>query len=57
MAETEPHDPHAATDGHEDHDAHEGEELGPIDVLAWAFGAVGIALGLVVAAAFVAAAT
>ncbi len=39
-----------ADDGHSDgHDAH-GEALGPIDVRAWAAGAVGILLGLVVVA-------
>ena len=52
--------PHGASDdhgeehGHDDH-AHEGMALGPIDRLAWAMGALGIFLGLVVAAAFVAA--
>ena len=55
MAETEPHDPPADAGGHDEHAAHEGEELGPVNVMAWAFGAVGIALGLLVAAAFVAA--
>jgi hypothetical protein len=47
-------DDHGETHGHDDH-GHEGEELGPIDRLAWAMGALGIMLGLVVAAAFVAA--
>jgi hypothetical protein len=41
-------DAHAG-DGHDIHDAH-GEPLGPIDVRAWAAGAVGIVLGLVVVA-------
>ena len=47
-------DDHGDTHGHDDH-AHEAMELGPIDRLAWAMGALGIFLGLVVAAAFVAA--
>ena len=47
-------DDHGEDHGHDDH-AHEGMELGPIDRLAWAMGALGIFLGLVVAAAFVAA--
>ena len=67
MAErTDPHagesmvGPHGATDdhgaehGHDDH-AHEGMELGPIDRLAWAMGGLGILLGLVIAAALLAA--
>ena len=69
MAKTDAHDPHpaepvagphgAADDhgadhGHDDH-AHPGTELGPIDRLAWAMGGLGIFLGLVVAAAFLAA--
>jgi hypothetical protein len=40
---------HGASDAHDSHDAH-GEALGPIDVRAWAAGAVGILLGLVVVA-------
>ena len=55
MAEVETHDAHAATDGHDAHAGHEGAELGPIDRLAWAMGGLGIFLGLVVAAAFLAA--
>jgi hypothetical protein len=55
MAEAETRDAHAATNGHDDHAGHEGAELGPIDRLAWAMGGLGIFLGLVVAAAFVAA--
>jgi hypothetical protein len=47
-------DDHGDTHGHDDH-AHEGMALGPVDRLAWAMGALGIFLGLVVAAAFVAA--
>jgi hypothetical protein len=50
-------DDHGADHGHDDHadHAHEGPELGPIDRLAWAMGGLGIFLGLVVAAAFLAA--
>jgi hypothetical protein len=47
-------DDHGEEHGHDDH-AHGGMELGPIDTLAWAMGGLGILLGLVVAAAFVAA--
>ena len=47
-------DDHGETHGHDDH-AHEDMELGPIDRLAWGMGALGIMLGLVVAAAFLAA--
>jgi hypothetical protein len=47
-------DDHGDTHGHDDH-AHGGMEFGPIDVLAWGMGALGILLGFVVAAAFVAA--
>ena len=44
---------HAAVDdGHGAHDVH-GEALGPVDVRAWAAGAVGILLGLVVVACMV----
>ena len=71
MAESERHDPHAGesmvgphgsaddhgdTHGHHDH-AHEGTELGAIDRTAWAMGALGIFLGLLIAAAFLAAGT
>jgi hypothetical protein len=45
---------HGDEHGHDDH-AHGGEALGPIDRLAWSFAALGIFLGLVIAAAFVAA--
>jgi len=70
MAETEAHDPHvgesivgphgAADDhgadhGHDDHAEHGAAELGPIDRTAWAMGALGILLGLLIAAAFLAA--
>ncbi len=63
----EPHgaaSPHGPTDDvpeHEMDDAaghaeHEDEELGPIDVPAWAAGVGGVALGLIVVACFVIAA-
>ena len=70
MTETEAHDPHAgdsmvgphgaaddhgADHGHDDHAEHGGTDLGPIDRTAWAMGALGIFLGLVIAAAFLAA--
>ena len=71
MAETEAaHDPHAgesmvgphgaaddhgADHGHDDHAEHGAAELGPIDRTAWAMGALGILLGLLIAAAFLAA--
>ena len=48
-------DDHGDTHGHDDH-AHGGMELGPIDAMAWGFGALGILLGLVIAVAFQAAA-
>ena len=47
-------DDHGDTHGHDDH-AHGGMELGPIDVMTWGFGALGILLGLVIALAFQAA--
>jgi hypothetical protein len=47
-------DDHGDTHGHDDH-AHEGMELGPIDRVAWLMAGLGILLGLVVAAAFIAA--
>jgi hypothetical protein len=47
-------DDHGEEHGHDDH-AHGEMDLGPIDTLAWAMGGLGILLGLVVAAAFVAA--
>ncbi len=52
-----PGDHHATTDrgtdgGHDDH-GHAAEwVLGPIDVAAWGAGALGVVLGLVVAACF-----
>jgi hypothetical protein len=70
MAEINAHDPHAgesmvgphgaaddhgADHGHDDHAEHGGSELGPIDRTAWAMGALGIFLGLLIAAAFLAA--
>ena len=62
---TDPHatDPHATDDHGGDehagdehgHDVHgnDAEPLGPLDVRAWAAGAVGVAVGLVVTYAFV----
>jgi hypothetical protein len=58
----EPHgaaSPHGAADdvaGHGHDSMHDTEALGPIDVAAWGAGALGIALGLVVAACFLVAA-
>ena len=43
---------HGADHGHDDH-AHEDAGLGPIDVMAWGAGLLGVALGLVVTVAFV----
>jgi hypothetical protein len=45
--------PHGAGDhgdahGHDDH-GHAVEPLGPVDVVAWTYAALGVALGLVVA--------
>ncbi len=50
-------DHHAATDhgtdgGHDDHGLADEWEPGPIDVAAWGAGALGVVLGLVVAACF-----
>lgn len=45
--------PGHASDDHGGHADHEGGELGPIDAPAWAAGAVGILLGLVVVACLV----
>ncbi len=47
-------DDHGEDHGHDDH-AHDEEPLGPIDVIAWGAGVLGIALGVVVAVAFAAA--
>ncbi len=44
-------DDHGDDHGHDDH-AHGDDELGPIDVYAWGAGAVGIVIGLIVAAGF-----
>jgi len=49
---------HATSDlgdahGHDDHAHGAGEGLGPIDTMAWGAGALGVLLGLVVAACFV----
>jgi hypothetical protein len=44
-------DDHGDDHGHDDH-AHGDEQLGPIDVAAWGAGALGIALGIVVAVCF-----
>jgi len=54
---TEPADdsPGHAVDDHDRQDSHEAQPLGPIDTVAWAAGVVGVALGLAVAFAFVAA--
>ena len=43
----------SAHDGQDDHDANAGDAHGPIDVFAWGAGALGVVLGLVVAACFV----
>jgi hypothetical protein len=45
-------DDHGEEHGHDDH-AHGGDVLGPIDVIAWGAGVLGVALGLAVALAFV----
>ena len=44
--------PHGADDDVAEHeiDEHAAEPLGPVDMLAWAAGAGGVALGLLVAA-------
>ena len=49
-------DDHGGDHGHDDH-AHEGEDgaLGPIDVYAWGAGALGVAIGAVIAICFAAA--
>lgn len=47
-------DDHGDDHGHDDH-AHADEALGPIDVRAWGAGVIGIVLGIVVTACFVAA--
>ena len=45
-------DDHGEDHGHDDHAHGADDALGPIDTAAWAAGAVGIAIGLVIAAAF-----
>ena len=44
-------DDHGDDHGHDDH-AHTDEALGPIDTAVWLAGAAGVAVGLVIAAAF-----
>ena len=44
-------DDHGDDHGHDDH-AHGEEPLGPIDVAAWGAGALGIVIGVVMAACF-----
>ena len=50
-------DDHGGDHGHDDHGDHSSEDpgRGPMDRLAWAMGLLGILLGFVVAAAFIAA--
>jgi len=43
-------DDHGEDHGHDDHAHGDGEPLGPVDVIAWGAGALGIAAGLLVAA-------
>jgi hypothetical protein len=47
---------HGDEHGHDDH-AHDSMELGPVDWPMWGAGALGVAAGLVVAAAFAVATT
>lgn len=52
---TGPHgstDDHGADHGHDDHAHGSAATLGPMDVRAWAYGLLGIVLGLAVAVAF-----
>ena len=57
MAADEPMGPvhdaadHGGEHGHDDH-AHDGEDLGPVDVCAWGAGALLVAVALVTAACF-----
>lgn len=44
-------DDHGDDHGHDDH-AHGEEPLGPIDVAAWGAGALGVLVGVVIAACF-----
>jgi len=41
---------HAETHGHDDHAHGDDDALGPVDVIAWGAGALGIGAGLLVAA-------
>ena len=52
---TSTHDALDAQNAHDNAHAHvdAAEALGPIDVFAWGAGALGVALGLIVAACFV----
>lgn len=43
---------HGEDAGHDDHAHADGERLGPVDVLAWGAGALGVLLGLAVALCF-----
>jgi hypothetical protein len=45
-------DDHGEDHGHDDH-GHADEPLGPLDLWAWGAGALGVVLGLAVAASFV----
>jgi len=49
-------DDHGADHGHDDH-AHDSMPLGPIDVIAWGAGILGVGLGLAVIWAFASATT
>ena len=46
------HAAHAAP-AHDDHEAEHGDSLGPVDTAQWAAGAIGVVVGLAVAACFV----
>ena len=45
-------DDHGEDHGHDDHAHEDGDVLGPIDVIAWGAGVLGVVLGLAVALAF-----
>jgi hypothetical protein len=45
-------DDHGEEHGHDDHAHSDGDILGPIDVIAWGAGVIGVALGLAIAFAF-----
>jgi hypothetical protein len=49
-------DDHGDDHGHDDH-AHPEETLGPIDVAAWAAGAIGVLIGIAIALCFALATT